>query len=148
MNSARKKKTFPLFHGQHYSCEQTTDHIKLSKTFMHRAGKTCWQMLRDELWLVRRGGCFRIPHRAVSRGACWRGGLSRLCRNLFGHSLRNKRPIAREQGCLTCSSVRRSDWCVSSHLWMTPFRRDALEFGDSGIYWFGRETKRTLGSRS
>lgn len=31
------------------------------------------QMLRGDLWLVRRGGCFRIPRRAVRRRASWRG---------------------------------------------------------------------------
>lgn len=76
----------------------------------------CWQMLRKELWLVRHGGCFRIPQRAVSRSASWRGGPSRLWRNLLSHSQGNNGPAPGETGCLTCSSVRRSDWCVFPRL--------------------------------
>lgn len=52
------------------SCQQTTGRSWARLSVQSR--QHCWQMLIEELWLVRLGGCFRIPQRAVSRNASWR----------------------------------------------------------------------------
>lgn len=99
--------------------------------------------------MVRRGGCFRIPHRELSAAA---GGANRR----RGDRGEEKPPhdhfpggIAvpspgEAKGCLTCSSVRRSDWCVSCVRKMT---RGEARFGGLetrfDLFIWQRNTART-----
>lgn len=64
--------------GPHFPCQQTTDHTSWARLRAPNR-QHGWQMLREEPRLVLRGGCFRIPQRAVSRSASWRGGDCRVC---------------------------------------------------------------------
>lgn len=56
------------------------------------------------------------------------------------------RSIARERGCLTCSSVRRSDWCVSCFCkWLVScLQKRRARVGDLGIYLFIWQTTQRI----
>lgn len=76
---------------QHFSCQQTTDRSWARLSLQSKQSRQRhWQMLRAELWLVRRGGCFRIPRRPVSEERNLEWALSRLWGDLFSHSQENK----------------------------------------------------------
>lgn len=108
----------------------------------------CRQMLRGELWLVRCGGRFRISARELSAGA--RAGEATVASVRkpapASHSRRSSGASQREQRCLTCSSVRRSGWCVSCVCkWPAScFQKRRAPVGDWGIYLSGRATKCVL----
>lgn len=131
---------------EHFLWQQTTDQgwARLSvQNCQH-----CWQMLWTDWWLVRVGGCFRIPRRAVCRNASWRGDCS-CVRGETSSVIPRGVTVQRQGGgmpyMLISTQIRLvcilsvNDACHGLKR-----KRRRARVGDSGIYLFGCATLRIL----